>query len=55
VQKSQQNDLPVWEFEGIMMGVQDCTVDLTKNGSPVVDRAPTPGPQTLTPDFFREG
>jgi len=44
VEKRQQNDLPVREFEGVVMSVQDFLVDLTEDSSLVFDRGPTPGP-----------
>ena len=44
LEKRQQHDLPIREFECVMVGVLDCFVDLTEDGSLVFDRGPTPGP-----------
>jgi hypothetical protein len=53
-QKRQENDLPIWEFERIVMGVWDFSINLTEDRSPVLYHVPTPGGHTLTPDFLRK-
>jgi hypothetical protein len=54
-QKVQKNNLTIWEFESVVMGGWFFFVDLAEDRSPVVDRAFTPWPHTLTPDFVCEG
>src|SRR6185437_229930 len=54
VEKRQQDDLAIRKFQRVMVSGCDGFVYLTEDGSPVLDRALTPGPRAQTPDFFRE-
>ena len=53
-QKRQENDLPIRKFQRVVMGGWDFFVDLTEDRSPVLDRALTPRPKTVTPNVLRE-
>jgi hypothetical protein len=53
-QEVQKNNLAVWKFQRVVMRAGLVFVDLTEDGCLMFSRASTPGPQTQTPDFFRE-
>jgi hypothetical protein len=55
VEKRQQDNLTIREFQRIMVSGKDVFVDLAEDRSPMLDRALTPGPRAQTPDCFGKG
>jgi hypothetical protein len=49
------HNLPIREFQRIMLGGWDFFIDLAEDRSPMFERASAPRPHTLAPDFVREG
>jgi hypothetical protein len=55
LQERQENDAPVWKFQRVVMGRREFFVDLSEDRSVMLYNTAAPGPETLTPDFVREG
>jgi hypothetical protein len=53
-QERQQHDLPIWEFQRIMMVHRVVLIDLPEDCGLVVDSVLTPRPQTYAPNFICE-
>ena len=55
VKQSQKNDLPVREFQGVMVGPGDALIDLAKDRGFVLYSASIPRPQTYPFNLVCEG